>query len=388
LKPLAIFLDLAKAFDTVSHPLLISKLNAMGIRGVALNLIKSFLHNRQQFVKVNNVFSKPRIIEYGVPQGTVLGPLLFLVFINDLCNLQLQGDITTFADDTVILFTAKTWQHVHTLAESEINKVKTWLNNNLLTLNREKSVYITFSPRSNTQPLTSSIKIHNNNCNNNNSSCQCHQLEKTYDTKYLGLLVDQHMRWDAHINTVTKKLRSSLHKFYELRNVLNFKNLKSVYNAIAKSIIQYGIVAWGGAYDAHFQKIKTVQNCILKIILLETPTFSTSLLYERTGTLQARKIYAQFIANHIHKHRSNYTKFACPHSHSTRSVSDKKLHVPKTVKNITQRNSVYLGPKIYNLLPTVLRKTTHVKYFANDLKSWLTTYKIDKLEDDINHILK
>ena len=161
-----------------------------------------------------------------------------------------------------------------------MSKVKRWLDTNLLTLNKDKTVYITFSPRENTQPLGHTLKIHEMSCKltTQNVCCDCHAITKLNSTKYLGLIMDQHLKWDIHINSIVKKLRCVLLKFYTLRNILSQKLLKNVFYALAQSLIQYGISGWGGTYDVHLKSLKTIQNSILKVILKKPCLTSTLFL--------------------------------------------------------------------------------------------------------------
>jgi retron-type reverse transcriptase len=169
---IGVFLDLAKAFDTVCHRLLLAKLNNIGIVGTALNWFRSYLSGRTQVVNINNVSSSVAGIEYGVPQGSVLGPILFNIFINDFCDLKINGCITTFADDTVILFSGDSWSSVNKLCETEMRTIKLWLDSNLLSLNVDKTKFMTFSLTETGQPANlTEIKIHS--CDPTVLSCNC-----------------------------------------------------------------------------------------------------------------------------------------------------------------------------------------------------------------------
>ena len=130
-KVLAVFLDLAKAFDTVSVPLLIGKLERLGLRGTPLNLLTDYLTNRYQRVRVDNFVSEDLLGDRGIPQGSILGSTLFLTYVNDLCDLQLKnGKIIAFADDTALLFSVNSWDKVYESAQSELNSVSLWLTKN------------------------------------------------------------------------------------------------------------------------------------------------------------------------------------------------------------------------------------------------------------------
>jgi hypothetical protein len=139
---LGVFLDLAKAFDTVSIPILVNKLENIGIRGSALLIFKDFLVDRVQRVKITNYISSDANVTYGVPQGSILGPSLFLIYINDLCNITLaNGKLFTYADDTALIIYGETWNEVQSAAEVGLRVVADWLSDNLLTLNISKTTY-------------------------------------------------------------------------------------------------------------------------------------------------------------------------------------------------------------------------------------------------------
>ena len=139
-----IFLDLSKAFDTVNHDILLHKLHHYGIQGPAHKLLKSYLTNRKQYVKIGNQASKFGNITCGVPQGSVLGPLLFILYINDLHKACLTGNIRIFADDTNIFFKCKNNSEITQIGNTIMSSLQTWFQNNKLSLNSEKSCFIVF----------------------------------------------------------------------------------------------------------------------------------------------------------------------------------------------------------------------------------------------------
>jgi hypothetical protein len=384
-KPLAIFLDLAKAFDTVSHPILLQKLHNIGIRGITLDLISSYLRERKQFVKINDTLSNPRTIKYGVPQGTVLGPLLFLIFINDLCSLLENCDTTTFADDTVIIFSSKSWELTHQLAETGLNVVKKWLNSNLLTLNNDKTMYITFSPRTNSQPLNSVIKIHKPTCHLSIPNCDCYIVEKAHSTRYLGIIVDQHLKWNEHIQNIIKKLRYVIATFYNVRNILSPSNLKLLYYALVQSTIQYGIAGWGGTYDKHLQPLLVIQNLLLKLTITKEARPSTEFLYEYSGVLQVRKLYALSVIKSIHYNKTNLpSNKNINYQITTRAKSKKNFYHHRANKGISQRHIHYLGFRLYNAVPCNIRKAFSKRTFNYGIKKWLGSLKTASLNSFIN----
>lgn len=381
-KPLAIFIDLAKAFDTVSHKLLLKKLEKYGIRGLALQLLKEYLSDREQYVKVNETLSSSTIIEYGIPQGTVLGPLLFTIFINDLCNAKLKCKVIAFADDTVLIFSGNTWKSTYNTAEIEMGKIKMWLDENLLTLNEDKTLHIAFSPSKTNQPNNESLRIHKQTCNTNSTACNCSEIKKTPHTQYLGVIVDQHLKWDVHIRTTCKKLRNCLYKYYTLRTFLNLASLKIVYYALTQSILEYGIIDWGGTYYIHLKPLITIQKCILKVIMKRPISYPTADLYDECKILDIRKLYVKNIAKYVHKNITSFKKIT--HLSNTRNKINNNLEIPRTSKKLAQNQVTFLGPKLYNAIPVEIRGCPSSITFMCLVKKWIFSIPITTFEKIIN----
>lgn len=295
-KCVAIFLDLAKAFDTVSIPILLVKLHNLGIRGNAHNLLKSYLTDRTQRVKIDYTVSKELPIEYGVPQGSILGPLLFLVFINDLCLLNLPNDskIVSYADDTALLFSAENWTDTFTLAQTGFDTVTEWLTKNLLTLNTDKTKYMTFSYNILTQPTLNSHSIVAHNCYCSGSSesiCMCPKLSSTNTMKYLGITIDRYMNFKAHIETLTARVRKLIYIFKNLRHVASGKLLKTVYLSLCQSLISYCITSWGGTHKTSLLSLEIAQRAILKVSTFRSFRFPTAELLAKCDVLSVRQLF-------------------------------------------------------------------------------------------------
>lgn len=198
-KCLAIFLDLAKAFDTVDHGMLLDKLHNYGVRGPTYNVLKDYLSHRTQRVRINNDLSEAMEVRMGIPQGTVLGPILFLVYINSIGFINgFGGHIVSFADDTALVFTANNWNEVYEKSEKGLRCIQIWLSYNLLSLNVKKTKFITFSLLMNNQPCQNTLNIHGEDCVDS-VNCSCPVIEKTESIRYLGIIVDPHIRWDDQV---------------------------------------------------------------------------------------------------------------------------------------------------------------------------------------------
>ena len=248
--PIAItFLDLAKAFDTVNHQILLDKLYIYGIRGNAHNLIKNYLGNRQQKVKLNNITSQLVSVDIGVPQGTMLRLLLFLLYINDLLLDIPEDSIVSYADDTAVV---TSWIEVETKMNETLHKISTWLAYNKLSLNTDKTVYIEFGNQ--VDSTTKDLDI------------QGTKINRVENTKYLGMIFDSHMRWNKHIEYIYNKTKYLIFIFYKLSKLMTTDTLRMVYYALFHSIVSYGIIAWGRAYPNSKNILNRLQIRLLKII--------------------------------------------------------------------------------------------------------------------------
>ena len=185
-----IFIDLKKAFDTVNHKILLLKLEHYGVRGELLKWFESYLTDRKQYVFYNGISSEVLKITCGVPQGSVLGPLLFLIYINDLPTISDKLQFFLFADDTNIYFDSHDLKIIEKTVNHELKKLTLWLNVNRLALNVSKTNFVIF--RAN-KPIDHNVTLVMNK----------KALEQKNHVKYLGVLVDEHLRWDSN---VAKKL--------------------------------------------------------------------------------------------------------------------------------------------------------------------------------------
>ncbi|PZC80993.1 hypothetical protein B5X24_HaOG213647 [Helicoverpa armigera] len=263
-KCLGVFLDLAKAFDTVCVPTLVTKLEHAGIRGKALSMFSDFLSNRTQKVKIGEVISKETGIEYGVPQGSCLSPSLFLIYVNDLCQQKLtNGKIFSYADDTVLVFHGARWDDARMAAETGLSKVIHWLEANLLTLNIQKTSFLQFS-FAKIRPTAIDLKAHS--CDNANFStpCSCLPISQQKTIKYLGVILDERLSWRPHIEQTSSRVRKLIWAFKKVRQVAEFQLLRSIYQALAQSIISYCITAWGGACKSYMISLERAQRSLLK----------------------------------------------------------------------------------------------------------------------------
>ena len=186
---LCIFVDLAKAFDTVNH--LLDTLGNVGFRGIAQTLMKNYLTDKSQCVKIKDCLSENRLVSCGVPQGTVLGPILFTIYVYKLFNLPCKGDIISFADDTVVFYESQTWDTLKKIVGKDFKIIIDFFNDKFLTTNIEKTHYVPFSSLSTSLPEATSLKI---KCN-----YQIFEIWLESHIKYVGLIVDSNLKWNKHV---------------------------------------------------------------------------------------------------------------------------------------------------------------------------------------------
>ena len=204
-------LDLKKAFDAVDHEILLNKLKFYGIRGAFNKLIRSYLSERRQYVFVNESRSSLSKVEYGVPQGSILGPLLFLIYINDLSNCT-SNSPRLFADDTWLIFHDHNLSRLEQLCNNELNKVIHWMRVNKLTVNPVKTRALIISPKFNDN--TADIKLFLNHTRINLST----------NIKYLGIIIDKHLNFKDHLNYIESKLARAVGILYKCKNVFSLSN--------------------------------------------------------------------------------------------------------------------------------------------------------------------
>ena len=273
-----IFIDLEKAFDTVNHSILCEKLKYYGLRGNVNKLIQSYLTNRKQFVSIDGTSSSTLDVTCGVPQGSSLGPLLFLIYINDFRFCLNKTETGHFADDTYILYGSKKLKTLEIVINTELKLVTNWLRLNKLSLNAKKTELIIF--RSKRKPMNREISIKLNGF----------KLTPSDNVKYLGMYLDKHLSWDYHIHTLSNSLSRATGILSKLRHNAPRSVCLNVYYALFYSHVYYGACLWGLTSQKNLKIIETLQNKCVRTITFSDFRSSASPIYSLLGLLKVNDI--------------------------------------------------------------------------------------------------
>ena len=246
--------------DLKNHSILLKKLEYYGVRGIVNNWFSSYLSNRSQSTQINSSVSKKENICCGVPQGSVLGPLLFLIYINDIHKCSDKFKFHLFADDTNMLYSHKNLKDLERTVNTELVKVHKWLTVNKLTLNIKKTNYVIFRPHQKKLNYNVTLKIFDN------SASQFAVIECKEHIKYLGLIMDCHLSWKYHINHISSKISKSVGIIAKLRHFVPYHTLLNIYRSLIAPYINYGILAWGQAAQTYLDKILILQKKALRLM--------------------------------------------------------------------------------------------------------------------------
>ena len=363
----SIFLDLSKAFDCVNHNILIDKLKFVGIRGVALNFLKSYLTNRTQFTVVNGIASDLMNIICGVPQGSTLGPLLFLIYINDLCHAS-RFTSCLFADDTCLIMKHKNIHILEEMCNRELIEIDYWFRANKLTANINKASKFIISCASK-NAINYDFKIRMGEAN----------LEKVKSIKYLGVMLDEQLSWDCHIEYIRKKLASATGVISKLKYYVDVPILINVYHALFKSRIQYAIVSWGTANYTALQPLRVLQNRALRHISRATRFTRMDNIYLNYRLLKLEDLYKFELGKFMHQFHNNtlpnsfsdfFQELSQTRQRVTRASARGDYNVIRCNKVIGQKSIKYRGAKLWNKIDNNIRSASKFN-FKIQFKNWI-----------------
>lgn len=367
------FLDLSKAYDCLDRDLLIRKLEMYGIRGNAHRWISGYLTHRKQKVCIikNGKSYKSKILsnDVGIAQGSVLGPILFIVFINDLNNIiQANQDIVNYADDTNLLLGGKSIDELINECRLFLNRVTQWFTENKLILNKNKTNIILFRTKASRVEKPA-------NFNNDTDS---DKIIFSESSRFLGVQINEYLDWAFHIKGLSKKLNAICYGIRVTGKYMNEKTLKILYFANFESCLKYGIIFWGR--DSHIQNIFVIQKRLVRIIKKLGYNETCRSVFKNTGLLTVYAIYIYECLVFFFKNR-NCFEVLVNHQHNTRTCS---INYPIHRLTLTERSPNYMCLRLYNKLPEKLKRINSEKRFKREIKTMLLELEPYKLEDFLN----
>jgi len=356
---LGVFLDLSKAFDTINHSTLLKKLEHYGIRGVALEWFRNYLLDRKQYVHFNGINSNQQCVTCGVPQGSVLGPLLFIIYTNDLPNALRSSRCILFADDTTIFHSSNDLKISASLISNDLELLTDWFRANKLSLNVTKTNYMIFSK---TQIDSSNINL----------KIGTEHINRVNDTKFLGVYLDSKLNWHTHLNYCRNKLSSGLYAIKNVKNILPTNEMKSLYYTLIHPYLNYGTLLWGSAAQNSLKRIETLQNKALRNITKSNYNDSVLPLYEATKITPLHKLYKIHLAKLMYQHKNNllpkplqalYTPNTETHEHNTRHRHDP--HIIRHRTHLVSKTFIHKAPEFWYTLPDTVKEATSIHSFKN-----------------------
>ena len=369
--PINIYLDLSKAFDTLDHAILLKKMKTYGISAQNLSLFDSYLSNRKQYVVYDRGKSNFQTIKTGVPQGSVLGPLLFLIYINDFPRSSNIFNFLMYADDTTLYCNLNDIEEGNISLNNELNYITDWLACNKLSLNVNKTKFIVFHRK------RKNIKYPSISINNMT-------LERVRTFNFLGLTLNEHLTWRDHLDNVSRKISRAIGVLNFLKHTYPVHILKTIYNTLILSQLNYCLLSWGANSDVVFG----LQKKAMRVITCNhykahtNPIFKTLQLLKLQDLykLKILKLYYNMVANNVPE--SIRILLPCQsYSRATYNIRNHSYQIPKIHHEYARNSLRYNLPKLINTTSNlIIEKIDTHSYFGFSLytkNSFISSYNTD-----------
>ena len=357
----SVFIDLAKAFDTVDHDILLRKLEYYGICDESLPWFKNYFTGRKQFVLIDSQSPEELAITSELPQGSILGPLLFIAYINDLPRCVKHCSVNMYADNTVLYLAGPTVDNLTFYINQDLQCLSEWLEDNNLVLNVSKTKCVLFTSRRHKERDC----ILNLNLLGKSISC-----ETTF--KYLDVVFDNFMTWKAHADYVCKKVASRVSILGRIRSFVTKEAATLLHNALILPLFDYCDIAWSNLLQQDIDRLQRLQNRSARIIT-RCSRSSEAIEQLQWPTLSSRRYYHKaklvFLCLHslVPSYFSSYfIRFSNVHNYFTRQSM--RLSLPKVKQNFGKRTFLFTGEEIFNKLPLNIVKSENIQTFCRQAR--------------------
>ncbi|KAK9881746.1 hypothetical protein WA026_017267 [Henosepilachna vigintioctopunctata] len=340
-----LFFDLSKAFDLMCSDIAVEKFYNLGLRGVCCSWLMSYLKDRSIRVRVNGCMSEECVAALGVPQGSILGPLLFVLFMNDLPEYIQEGVTFMYADDISVVLWGSSTGEVQVKIEKVCDQVEAWCQRNRLILNEGKTVQLQFH----NYRVPSNMLVNTNN----------------REIQYLGCFLDSELRWDSHVDHVCRKLSRGYYALLQLRSSIAQDDLIGVYYSIIHTHLSYNTLLWGISTD--WRRVFIAQKRIIRLLFRLHPTESCRKYFIENKILTLPSIFILKAAMYVRQNFDYFIKLGV--SYSTRNGN--KLLFPKHKSALYEKSPKYVSVAIYNKLPAYVTNLSTLKKFKKELKLFL-----------------
>lgn len=361
---ISILMDLSKAFDLMNHNILKTKLEHYGFRGNFLNFLMNFLSDREYFVSVNGIKSTNKSVKIGVPQGSTLGPLLFLIYVNDMANSSDIFKFSQFADDSTATHSSPNLKDTISITETEFKKILNWLATNKLIINLKKTHIMLFTNRK--RPIEVKLNVNGNII-----------TEKT-ESKFLGVIVDNKLSWQPHVKYISNKISKSLSILRYLRYSFPKSILKTLYLSLVLPYLMYCNIIWGSAFKTVMMPLFILQKKCLRTITKSNYLAHTLPLFNENKLLNVFQLFdficAQFVfkilnTNQFPVFKDRLTHSAVSHGHNTRNHT--LIRTPFERLQKCMNSFLINGIKVYNNVSQFVKNSRTLIAFKVRMKNWL-----------------
>lgn len=319
------------------------------------NFFSSYLENRHQVVVMDDISSTPQLVRMGVPQGSVLGPMLFSLFVNDLPKALTCADLVMYADDMALVVTGDNEQEIQAIINTELEIIARWFSLNRLTINAKKTKYMIFHSR-NKNVRKELVEISVNNC----------LLAHVDSIKYLGVVMDTHLHWQNHVDALCAKLASACYALLQARDLFDTKILKTLYYALFNSHLSYCMVSWGWTYNTYLNPIRRLQKRAVRTITRSKRDAPSKPLFDALQVLTFDQLRLKNTAELVHR----ILNYSHPLDRSifytslrqTRSSAVGNLNLAPVSNVYGQRLLQFIGAKIWNEIPLEIKESKRFSY--------------------------